>query len=63
MFEQELLSDEFRAILDCKQLSTQRLEELLQRLPEPSLRKSISQLQISLLRHVQLSQRLVEIVS
>lgn len=63
MLEEDFLRDEFSTILEAKRQSASCLTQMLEHIDDPNLRESILQLQARAMRNVQLSERLLEIVS
>ena len=63
MLEEDFLRDEFITILEAKRQSASCLAQMLEHVDDPNLRESILQLQARAMRNVQLSERLLEIVS
>ena len=63
MFENELLREEFDRILQAKRHAAQRLDQLATEADDPELRGRIAELCCHAQRHVELTERLLELVS
>ena len=63
MFERDTLRDEFDDILRHKRQLAERLTGILSHVQDPAVRQKIAELQGRAEHHVELTERLVEIVS
>ncbi|NLF29651.1 MAG: hypothetical protein GX591_02045 [Planctomycetes bacterium] len=63
MFEREQLRDEFADILNRQRQVAERLEKLLDATPDAELRTRLQEVRDHTLRHLELTERLVEMVS
>ena len=63
MFDTELLREEFDQILQAKRHAARQLDEMAAQTHDPDLRDRISELSSHAQRHVELTERLVELVS
>lgn len=62
MLEQEMLREQFQALLEREQQAAEAYEDLLAKAADTSTREQVEQLYIGKQRHVQLTERLLEIV-
>ena len=63
MLEQALLREQFQALLAAEQKAEQIYADLAATLSDRALREQVLQLQREKLRHIQLTERLLEIVA
>ena len=63
MFEREQLRDEFSEILDQQRQIAERLDRILADLADATLREQLVEMREHTQRHLDLTERLVEIVS
>ncbi|MFW6155317.1 MAG: hypothetical protein ACOC95_08880 [Planctomycetota bacterium] len=63
MFEREQLRGEFTDILDRQRQVAERLDKLLAATPDADLRGRLQEVRDHTLRHLELTERLVEMVS
>ncbi|MHC4561507.1 MAG: hypothetical protein ACYS8X_01905 [Planctomycetota bacterium] len=62
MFEQAILAEQFRRLLLKQQEAAQAYARLLKEVDDPELREKVDHICRDKLRHVRLSERLLEIV-
>ncbi len=62
MLEQEMLREQFQALLQREQEAAKAYADLLAKAADASTRQQVEQLYIGKQRHVQLAERLLEIV-
>jgi rubrerythrin len=62
MLDQAILRDQFEELLAGEKRAAEVYEQLLARADDPDLREQLGQLHREKLRHVQLTERLLEIV-
>jgi rubrerythrin len=62
MFEQAILAEQFRRLLLKQQEAVQAYARLLKEVDDPELHEQVDQICRDKLRHVRLSERLLEIV-
>jgi len=62
MLEQALLREQFETLLSQEREILRAYSELLARVSDPTLREQVEQLHHDKLRHVELTERLLEIV-
>ena len=62
MFEQAMLSEQFRMLLQKEQEVVNHYTELLKQVEDPRIRQQVAQLCRDKRRHVRLAERLMEIV-
>lgn len=62
MLEEEEIAQQFQALLEMERQAEQTYAELLAKVEDPAIRQQIEQLHRDKLRHIQLTQRLLEIV-
>jgi len=62
MLEQSVLRDQFQSLLDQQRQAVVLYADLAARTPDPSVRQQAQQLQRDKLRHIRLTERLLEIV-
>ncbi len=63
MFEQDWMREEFAEVVELKRAAADRLAKILARVEDPALRTQLNELHSQAVRHVELAERLVEIVS
>jgi len=62
MFEQAILAEQFRALLAKEQQAARIYTDLEAKAPDPDFRREVGQLLREKQRHIELAQRLLEIV-
>jgi len=62
MFEESLLAEQFQKLLDREREAAEVYADLATRLTDPALREQVAQIYREKQRHIELTERLLEIV-